>query len=100
MPTYDYRCDACGHEFEKFQKMSEGPSRKCPECGAYRLKRLLGTGSGIIFRGSGFYETDYKRKSGSNGKAGTSSSSSSSSSASGSSESTAKPEKKESPKSE
>ncbi len=62
MPTYDYRCDACGHEFEKVQSMTEKLIRKCPECGKLSLKRLFGTGGGIIFKGSGFYETDYKRK--------------------------------------
>ena len=71
MPTYDYRCQACGHEFEMFQQMSEGPARKCPGCGKLKLRRLMGAGGGIIFKGSGFYETDYKRKSGSNGTAGT-----------------------------
>ena len=71
MPTYEYRCSECGHEFEEFQKMSAGPLRKCPECKRLRLKRLMGTGAGIIFKGSGFYETDYKRKSSGNGKAGT-----------------------------
>jgi putative FmdB family regulatory protein len=63
VPTYDYLCSACGYEFEKFQKMSEGAVRKCPECGELKLKRLMGTGAGVIFKGSGFYETDYKRKS-------------------------------------
>jgi putative FmdB family regulatory protein len=67
MPTYDYVCKECGHEFEYFQKMSDGVLRKCPECGRLKLKRLMGTGAGIIFKGSGFYETDYKRKSGNNG---------------------------------
>jgi len=70
MPTYDYVCAACGHEFEHFQKMSDGVKRKCPECGELKLKRLMGIGAGIIFKGSGFYETDYKRKS-RGGKAGT-----------------------------
>ena len=70
MPTYDYVCAACGHEFERFQKMSDGALRKCPECGKLKLKRLMGTGAGIIFKGSGFYETDYKRKSPA-GRAGT-----------------------------
>ena len=60
MPTYEYRCDACGHEFELFQQMSAPVKRKCPECGKYRLKRLIGTGAGIIFKGGGFYETDYR----------------------------------------
>jgi putative FmdB family regulatory protein len=61
MPTYDYVCDNCGHGFEKFQNMSEKPLSKCPECGG-KLRRLIGPGVGIIFKGSGFYETDYKRK--------------------------------------
>jgi len=60
MPTYDYRCDACGHEFEAFQSMTARPLKKCPECEAKALKRLIGTGAGIIFKGSGFYETDYR----------------------------------------
>ncbi len=60
MPTYEYRCNECGHEFEAFQRMTDEPLSKCPECeGA--VKRLIGTGAGIIFKGSGFYETDYKR---------------------------------------
>jgi putative FmdB family regulatory protein len=70
MPTYEYVCGACSCEFERFQKMTDGALRKCPECGQLRLKRLMGSGAGIIFRGSGFYETDYKRKS-PNGTAGT-----------------------------
>jgi putative FmdB family regulatory protein len=61
MPTYDYECSACGHAFEHFQSMSSKPLRKCPACGRPRLKRLIGTGAGVIFKGSGFYETDYKR---------------------------------------
>ncbi len=60
MPTYDYRCRACGHELEMFQSMSEGPKRKCPECGELKLQRLIGMGAGIVFKGSGFYETDYR----------------------------------------
>lgn len=64
MPTYDYQCGNCGHLFEAFQKMSDPLLRKCPKCGKPKLSRLLGTGSGVIFKGSGFYETDYKRKSG------------------------------------
>ena len=63
MPTYDYVCRACDAKFERFQKMSDGMLRKCPECGLLKLKRLMGAGAGIIFKGSGFYETDYKRKS-------------------------------------
>ncbi len=61
MPTYDYECDACGHKFEMFQTFSERVRRKCPVCGRLRLRRLIGAGGGIIFKGSGFYETDYKR---------------------------------------
>ena len=60
MPTYDYVCDACGHSFEEFQMMSAKPLRKCPECGKSKLRRLIGTGAGVIFKGSGFYETDYR----------------------------------------
>lgn len=60
MPTYDYRCNACGHEFELFQSMSEGVKKKCPACGKLKLERLIGTGSALIFKGSGFYETDYR----------------------------------------
>jgi len=60
MPTYDYRCAACSHEFELFQPMSESPKRKCPECGKLALERLIGTGGAIIFKGSGFYQTDYR----------------------------------------
>jgi putative FmdB family regulatory protein len=63
MPTYDYRCDDCGHEFEEFQSIKARSLRKCPECGKNSLKRLLGTGAGIIFKGSGFYQTDYRSES-------------------------------------
>jgi putative FmdB family regulatory protein len=60
MPTYDYECGACGHKFEKFQSMSSKPVRKCPVCGKSKVKRLLGIGAGVIFKGSGFYCTDYR----------------------------------------
>lgn len=60
MPTYEYKCDACGYELEEFQSITAKPLKKCPECGKSKLKRLLGTGAGIIFKGSGFYETDYR----------------------------------------
>ena len=63
MPTYDYLCDSCGHGFERFQSITAHPLRKCPKCGKNRLKRLIGTGAGIIFKGSGFYETDYRSES-------------------------------------
>lgn len=60
MPTYEYACDACGHAFEKFQSITASTLRKCPECGKLKLRRLIGTGAGIIFKGSGFYQTDYR----------------------------------------
>ncbi|MCD4781044.1 MAG: zinc ribbon domain-containing protein [Candidatus Omnitrophica bacterium] len=63
MPTYQYECDDCGHLFDYFQSMVDKKLRKCPECGKFKLHRLIGAGTGIIFRGSGFYETDYKNKS-------------------------------------
>ena len=63
MPTYDYECQACNHTFEKFQSITAKPIRKCPECGKSRVRRLLGTGAGIIFKGSGFYQTDYRSSS-------------------------------------
>lgn len=67
MPTYDYRCDACGHELEVFQSMSDERLTVCPDCGESKLRRLIGSGAGIIFKGSGFYETDYKRSRSSSG---------------------------------
>ena len=60
MPTYEYQCDACGAEFELFQSITAKPIRKCPECGKLRVRRLIGAGAGIIFKGSGFYQTDYR----------------------------------------
>lgn len=60
MPTYDYHCDACGHEFEEFQSITAKPLKKCPKCGKRKLRRLIGGGAAILFRGSGFYQTDYR----------------------------------------
>lgn len=60
MPTYDYECGACGHAFELFQSIKDSVKRKCPECKKFKLIRLIGTGGGILFKGSGFYQTDYK----------------------------------------
>ena len=60
MPTYEYQCEKCGHQFEKFQSMTAPVLRKCPKCGKSSLKRLIGTGAGVIFKGSGFYQTDYR----------------------------------------
>src|SRR3954469_14448930 len=61
MPTYDYRCNACGHTFDELQSFSEPPLTKCPECKKNKLERLFGGGGAIIFKGNGFYETDYRR---------------------------------------
>jgi putative FmdB family regulatory protein len=63
MPTYEYSCENCGHGLEKFQSITAKPIRKCPECGKLALKRLIGSGAGIIFKGSGFYQTDYRSES-------------------------------------
>ncbi len=63
MPTYDYECDACGHGFELFQGINDAVKKKCPECGKRKLRRLFGTGAAIVFKGSGFYETDYRSES-------------------------------------
>jgi len=61
MPTYDYECKACGHTFEELQSFSDAPLAKCPKCKKNKLERLFGGGGAIIFKGSGFYETDYRR---------------------------------------
>src|SRR5262245_44399345 len=61
MPTYDYECKACGHTFDELQSFSEPPLTKCPACKKNKLERLFGGGGAIIFKGSGFYETDYRR---------------------------------------
>ena len=63
MPTYEYQCGSCGHAFERFQSITAAPLKKCPGCGKLKLKRLLGTGAGLIFKGSGFYQTDYRSES-------------------------------------
>lgn len=60
MPTYEYECGACAHRFEQFQPMNSKPVRVCPACGKRRVERLIGTGGGFIFKGSGFYQTDYR----------------------------------------
>jgi putative FmdB family regulatory protein len=62
MPTYDYVCDSCDHQFELFQSIKDEAKRKCPECGRLKLRRLIGPGAAIIFKGSGFYKTDYRSK--------------------------------------
>jgi putative FmdB family regulatory protein len=84
MPTYDYACDECGHQFELFQSISEKVKRKCPACGRLKLRRLFGAGAAVVFKGSGFYQTDYrsegyKKAAAADSSSGTASSSSSSS---------------------
>ena len=61
MPNYDYVCETCGYEWELFQSMNDSPAKSCPKCKKRKARRLIGLGAGIIFKGSGFYETDYKR---------------------------------------
>src|SRR5688572_27526920 len=63
MPTYDYSCDACDHEFEVFESITAEPQKKCPKCKKNKLRRLFGAGGGLIFKGSGFYQTDYRPES-------------------------------------
>jgi putative FmdB family regulatory protein len=63
MPTYDYACKECGHRFEAFQSMKDEPLKTCPACSADALQRLIGAGAGLVFKGSGFYLTDYKKSS-------------------------------------
>lgn len=60
MPTYDYECDGCGHKFEHYQGINDALLKKCPECGKSKLRRLLGMGGAVVFKGSGFYQTDYR----------------------------------------
>ena len=68
MPTYSYICDACGHGFERFHSIKDPAIRKCPSCGKMKVRRLIGGGTALIFKGSGFYITDYVKKSGEPGK--------------------------------
>lgn len=68
MPTYEYKCSKCGHQFEKFQSIKDSPLKKCPQCGKDALKKLISGGAGLIFKGSGFYLTDYAKKTSSSGK--------------------------------
>lgn len=70
MPTYEYACPKCGHTFEVFQSMKDEPLKKCPKCNKTGVKRLLGTGAGLIFKGSGFYITDYKKGGSGSGSSG------------------------------
>ena len=88
MPTYDYLCEGCGHKFELFQPMKDDPIKKCPECKKQKLRRLFGTGAALMFKGSGFYTTDYRSDSYKKAAAADSSSSKGSESSGKSSEST------------
>lgn len=63
MPTYDYECEACSHKFEEFQAISAEPLKTCPKCKKKKLKRLFGAGAAVVFKGSGFYQTDYRSES-------------------------------------
>lgn len=90
MPTYEYSCPKCGHHFEAFQSMKDAPLKKCPKCGKTGVKRLIGGGAGLIFKGSGFYITDYKNKSGGGASAPSTKSESKSESKPSSSSSTSK----------
>jgi putative FmdB family regulatory protein len=63
MPTYEYHCDACEHNFDEFQSINDKPLKKCPKCGKSKLRRVFGTGAAVLFKGSGFYQTDYRSES-------------------------------------
>ena len=101
MPTYDYECDACGHKFELFQSISAPVEKKCPECKKLKLRRLFGTGAAVVFKGSGFYQTDYRsdsyRKSAESDKPASESKSESKSEAKTESKSEAKPSETKKP---
>ena len=60
MPTYEYECEKCGYKFERFQKMTDPPVKVCPECKSRKVKRLIGPGGGVIYKGPGFYTTEYR----------------------------------------
>lgn len=96
MPTYDYQCGNCEHQWEEFQSITAKPKRKCPECGKLKAKRMIGPGAGIIFKGSGFYETDYRSSSYNKGAAADKKASESSSKSDSSSKSSDKSSKSDS----
>ncbi len=98
MPTYDYICDACGHEFEAFESIKADPQRVCPTCHAESLRRKIGPGAAILFKGSGFYQTDYRSESYKKGADADKSSSKPADSGAAKSESSPSPAKPDSPK--
>ena len=100
MPTYDYQCGACNHQWELFQSMNDSPVKSCPKCKKRKAKRLLGLGAGLIFKGTGFYETDYKKKSGGEKSEGSSESKSSDSGSSDKSSPSKETKKESKPKKE
>ncbi len=100
MPTYDYKCEKCDHRWELFQSITAKPIKKCPECGAQKAKRVIGPGAGILFKGSGFYQTDYRSDSYKQAAASDKKSQDSASSASESKSSDKKSDSKPSAKSE
>ena len=105
MPNYDYICEDCGHSWEMFQSMNDNPTKTCPKCKKRKARRQIGLGAGIIFKGSGFYETDYKRagekeKKESKSESQSSSDSEKSSGSEGSDGKKAKPKESASPSSE
>lgn len=100
MPTYDYECDACSHRFELFQSINDDPKKKCPKCRKSKLRRLFGTGAALMFKGSGFYQTDYRSESYKKASEADKKTSSGESSATPKTESSGKSEPKSEPKSE
>ena len=97
MPTYDYECDACQHKFELYQGINDEVQKKCPECKKNKLRRLIGTGAAIVFKGSGFYQTDYRSDSYKKAKAADSSSGSSKSEGKSESKAESKPKSESAP---
>jgi len=91
MPTYDYICDQCSHEFEAFESIKADPQTVCPECSQPKLRRKIGAGAAILFKGSGFYQTDYRSESYKKGAQADKPSDSSSSSSSSASPTSASP---------
>jgi len=92
MPTYEYVCEACAHQFELFQSITAPPEKKCPACGRNKLRRIIGPGGAIVFKGSGFYKTDYRSEA--YKKAATAEKSSADGAPSAKSDGQAKPKKK------